>query len=179
MNNPKRICILAILCAVGFFCLFSLTGIEATSVQVQHFEQNTNRPGNDYRNFDLEQPGPGSLWGAATNCQLTCQNDPRCRVWTYVKPGVQGPKARCWLKDAIPAARANNCCASGVVIREFEPNTDRPGNDYSNFDLQAPDSNACQAARENQAWSVSRARRYLQPLKTSWAYLRINDLPRL
>ncbi|MGH9755798.1 MAG: PAN domain-containing protein [Blastocatellia bacterium] len=149
MNNPKRIHILTNLCAVAFLSLFSLIGIEATSVQNQSFERNVDRPGSDYRNFDLEPKGPGSLWGSDADCQLACKNDPKCQTWTYVKPGVQGPKARCWLKGVIPAARASDCCTSGVVTRAFEPNTDRPGNDYTSSDLESADPNACQTTCRN------------------------------
>ena len=28
--------------------------------------------------------------------------------------GIQGAQAKCWLKNAVPLAKANNCCASGV-----------------------------------------------------------------
>jgi hypothetical protein len=39
---------------------------------------------------------------------------PPCRAWTFVKPGVQGPQARCWLKHQAPEARPHPCCISGV-----------------------------------------------------------------
>lgn len=115
MNDPKRTHMLASLCAVAVLSLFSLIGTEATSVQNQAFEQNTDRPGSDYRSFDLEPKRPGSLWGSDTDCRLACENDGKCQTWTYVKPGVQGPKARCWLKNSVPAARTSNCCVSGVI----------------------------------------------------------------
>jgi hypothetical protein len=31
-----------------------------------------------------------------------------------VRPGVQGPHARCALKNAVPPARPADCCLSGV-----------------------------------------------------------------
>jgi hypothetical protein len=70
-------------------------------------EPDTDRPGNNYRNFDLEQPD-------VDFCLDACQKDPRCKAFTYVNPGVQGPKARCWLKDAVPPAKSSSCCISGV-----------------------------------------------------------------
>lgn len=70
-------------------------------------EGDTDRPGNNYRNFDLEQPD-------VDFCLQACQNDPRCKAFTYVKPGLQGPKARCWLKDAVPPAKPLPGCISGV-----------------------------------------------------------------
>lgn len=70
-------------------------------------ESNIDRPGMDYSNFDLASADP-SL------CEQACNGDPNCRAFTYVKPGVQGASARCWLKNAIPTAVPNDCCDSGV-----------------------------------------------------------------
>jgi hypothetical protein len=70
-------------------------------------EMDTDRPGINYRSFDLDVPEP-------KRCQRTCQDDPKCNAWTYVKPGVQGPKARCWLKTGVPSAKPAQCCISGV-----------------------------------------------------------------
>ena len=50
-------------------------------------------------------------------CRQACLEDERCRAYTYVKPGVQGPKARCYFKDPAPAATADACCVSGVKQR--------------------------------------------------------------
>ena len=72
-------------------------------------EWNTDRPGGDYRSFDLAQADPQL-------CRRACSRESRCRAWTYVKPGtIQGPRPRCWLKDRVPVARSHNCCVSGVV----------------------------------------------------------------
>jgi hypothetical protein len=70
-------------------------------------EFNTNRPGQDYKNFELDTPDPEL-------CQKACANDSNCQAYTYVKPGIQGAKARCWLKKAVPPTRSNKCCVSGV-----------------------------------------------------------------
>ncbi len=70
-------------------------------------EPNFDRPGMDFKNFDAASDDP---W----LCESACNNDGRCKSWTYVKPGVQGPKARCWLKDGIPPLRSNSCCTSGI-----------------------------------------------------------------
>jgi hypothetical protein len=68
---------------------------------------NTNLLGSDYRKFDLAADN-------ATLCQSACRADTQCLSWTLVHPGVQGPNARCWLKNAIPQAAANSCCISGI-----------------------------------------------------------------
>ena len=71
------------------------------------WEPNTDRPGSDYRSFDQPSPVPES-------CRDACWREPQCRAFTYVRPGVQGPNARCWLKNAVPPARPNECCLSGA-----------------------------------------------------------------
>jgi hypothetical protein len=70
-------------------------------------EYDTDRPGQDYRNFDLPAARPQL-------CQAECGADPKCKAFTYVKPGVQGSSARCWLKSGVPAAGRSSCCVSGV-----------------------------------------------------------------
>jgi hypothetical protein len=73
------------------------------------YEPNADRPGGDYRDFNLDR-GDWHL------CVAECNSDARCRAWTYVKPGVQGASARCWLKSSIPDKGPNTCCDSGVKI---------------------------------------------------------------
>jgi hypothetical protein len=68
-------------------------------------EQNTDRPGQDYSNA----PSRG-----ASDCMTACQLENQCRAWTYVRAGIQGASGRCWLKKAVPQARRNTCCTSGV-----------------------------------------------------------------
>lgn len=70
-------------------------------------EQNVNRAGQDYRNFVLMLPNPAA-------CRQACETDGKCAAYTYVKPGIQGPLAHCWLKSGVPVARNDTCCVSGV-----------------------------------------------------------------
>lgn len=72
------------------------------------WETNWDRPGFDYRDFDLVADRP-------VVCQWQCQKDPRCVAWTYVKRGIQGKNPRCWLKDKLPRAVRSNCCTSGYI----------------------------------------------------------------
>ena len=76
-------------------------------------EQNTDRPGGDFTSFDL-QPTIGGLGTLQSVCQNACVNTGSCRAWTLVKPGIQGPNARCWLKSSVPGKRSSGCCTSGV-----------------------------------------------------------------
>lgn len=82
-----------------------LIGFTAGPVAAQ--EYGVDRPGSDYANFELNRP-------AYQDCQNACFNDPRCKAWTYVKPGLQGARARCWLKHAVPQGYRHDCCVSGV-----------------------------------------------------------------
>jgi len=71
-------------------------------------ETDVNRLGNDYKVIDLPSADPDL-------CRAACDDDQKCKSFTFVKPGLQGPTARCWLKDQIAAARLNEgCCVSGV-----------------------------------------------------------------
>ncbi|WP_407181402.1 PAN domain-containing protein [Bradyrhizobium sp. STM 3562] len=65
---------------------------------------NTNRPGGDYQNFEIRSPG---------ECQSSCLHDARCKAWTWVKRGIQGPGAHCWLKDSVPGPVPDKNCVSG------------------------------------------------------------------
>jgi hypothetical protein len=79
----------------------------AATVAALAVELDTDRPGQDYRSFDLEVTNPGP-------CAAACEREDQCRAWTYVKPGIQGPRARCWLKHSVPAAYTSKCCSSDV-----------------------------------------------------------------
>jgi hypothetical protein len=112
-------------------------------------EVGIDRPGGDYANFDLPENDAGS-------CELACLRNNLCRAWTYVKPGVQGPRARCWLKTYVPDGRRDGCCVSGTAhSMEFDHN--RPGNDLADFDLEMADPGRCRTACLNmprcRAWT--------------------------
>ncbi len=71
-------------------------------------EVNIDRPGSDYKSFNLPYPD-------YRLCQNACESDPKCMAWTYVKPyTIQGQNARCWLKNATPHSVKNNSCISGI-----------------------------------------------------------------
>lgn len=98
-------------CATGYSCgvalfvyEYELTTVDGRGISV---ELSTDRPGLDYRNFDLPQ-------AKYELCRDACADDPKCKAYTYVKPGVQGPNARCWLKSSVPPARSGGCCVSGL-----------------------------------------------------------------
>ena len=112
-------------------------------------------PGSDYVNFSAATP---------FICRDTCGGDTRCTAWTWVKPGVQGPNAQCWLKNNTPAMVKNSCCSSGtrqqISERDLkaEANTDRPGGDYKNFvmDSWAACEASCADEARCTAWTYAR-----------------------
>ena len=70
-------------------------------------EWDTNRRGQDYRSFLLDEPLPDT-------CRQACNEEAQCQAWTFVKPGIQGPQAKCWLKSVVPQKVQDTCCVSGV-----------------------------------------------------------------
>lgn len=74
-------------------------------------ENDSDRTGADYRHFRLSTAAPAL-------CQGACFDDhSRCKSWTFVRAGVQGSSAICYLKGAVPVAKPNKCCVSGLGMR--------------------------------------------------------------
>lgn len=86
----------------------------APAAQAGAMEQDTDRVGSDMYGFDVAQPDPAM-------CQMSCTYNAQCVAWTYVKPGVQGPSARCYLKNVSPAPVRNTCCVSGAKAAAANP----------------------------------------------------------
>lgn len=106
-------------------------------------------------------------------CQAACRSDDRCTAWTHVTAGVQGPLARCWLKNRTPAESTHNCCTSGIeraqAASPWPPRAPTGqmmagislwGQDFRNFEPAQADPKLCQAAcRDEQycrAWTYDR-----------------------
>jgi len=87
---------------VGFLTLlFYFNGAQGQEFGV-------DRPGHNLKpGFDLPK-------AEYELCKKACDADPNCLAYTYVKPGCQGPSARCWLKNGIAPWVKNECCISGV-----------------------------------------------------------------
>jgi hypothetical protein len=103
MNSPFPLVFLKRLAIALAFGTAAISGASA-----QTFERGVDRPGLDYRSFDLREADPSS-------CERACVRDGRCVAWTYVAPGIQSSTARCWLKNGIPRGIRSGCCTSGVV----------------------------------------------------------------
>lgn len=79
----------------------------ATRSTIPSVEYDTDRPGGDYRNFDLPEAN-------FELCRRACAADTNCKAYTYVKPGVQGTKSRCWLKSSVSGSGKSTSCISGI-----------------------------------------------------------------
>jgi hypothetical protein len=91
---------------VSLAVMFMLVTPQVVSSQGS-FEPNIDRPGGDYNNFDIR--------GGPEACRAVCSNNRSCVAWTFVRPNVQGPSSRCWLKSSVASARRDTCCVSGVM----------------------------------------------------------------
>lgn len=90
-------------------CVSGVKGVGVIAPRNRSIEFGIDRVGGDYRIFDT----PPNATGAG--CRAACEADLRCRAWTYVRPGYQGPNARCYLKHRVRPPRRRPCCISGVV----------------------------------------------------------------
>lgn len=91
-------------------------GIASTMVETvgPGMENDTDRASFDYHRIELPGRTPEV-------CQRACRDDPeKCRAWTYVRPGIQGPQALCYLKHSAPAPATNKCCISGVEPKRLD-----------------------------------------------------------
>jgi hypothetical protein len=115
----------------------------------------TNLPGRDYASFDAP---------SAAVCRSTCGGESRCQAYTWVKPGIQGPSGRCWLKASLPAIVKDACCDSAprkfISARDLQAENavNRPGSDFKNFntDNWATCRNACAGEEICASWTYVR-----------------------
>ncbi|MFO7179307.1 MAG: PAN domain-containing protein [Pseudomonadota bacterium] len=105
------------------------------SGSVSIYDKGIDRAGNDLRSHELAAPLPEL-------CAQSCAEEPRCVAYTYVKPGVQGSKARCWLKSSVGVRATNPDTVSGVK-RDLS-GVDLVGNDYRNFVPSPATAATCQ-----------------------------------
>ncbi|WP_375499255.1 PAN domain-containing protein [uncultured Nostoc sp.] len=111
---------LVLLLILGFSTIVNFTPLaQPATAQVGPFsttipryavtaEFGRDRAGSDYTSF------PTSAF--ASDCQKFCIDDSRCSAYTYVRPGVQGTNAVCYLKSVAPPLTPNSCCVSGVKL---------------------------------------------------------------
>lgn len=95
-------------------CLLALFVTVAAAAQAEVIEFGIDRPGGDYNSFGLGKPDP-------TACKNACEGEPMCQAWTFIKPGVQGPNARCVLKNVVTRPVTDACCVSGTIAGAAAP----------------------------------------------------------
>jgi PAN domain len=91
-------------------CVSGVRGAAVAVPRIGPVEFAIDRPGGDFRNFELPSDPSADV------CKAACDTEARCRAWTYVRPGYGGgTTARCYLKDHIMPPHRRPCCMSGVV----------------------------------------------------------------
>ncbi len=158
-------------CALPAFGLIGCA--REDGMRVPELEYATDRPGQDLKSFDLDVADPRL-------CREACVEEPGCKAFSCVVAGVQGQKARCWLKKAIPGPTSDKNVISGLVrpADGFEWGADRPGSDYRRLSLEKAEPEACRDAC--QADPYCKAFTYFRPeseLKQAVCVLRTNANP--
>jgi hypothetical protein len=89
-----------------------VSGVRGAGVVEPHngaLETSIDRPGGDYRSFDVKG-GEGD-----EECKAACIADNKCRAWTFARRGYVGKEAHCFLKKEIKPPRRKAGFSSGVV----------------------------------------------------------------
>ncbi len=101
---------------LGAVLLVLISSGSLTNSALAQWETFSDRPGNSYRKFVIARDVEAFV--AVKQCEDACKKEAQCKAFTYVKPGIQGGDAVCYLKDTVPASVSDNCCTSGVVRPE-------------------------------------------------------------
>jgi hypothetical protein len=91
---------------------FSVSGVRGAGViekRSSNREVSIDRYGGDYKNFEVKEADGDAV------CQAACNDDNKCRAWTYTQPGYVGRTGRCFLKSQIKQPRRTPGRISGVV----------------------------------------------------------------
>lgn len=89
--------------ALSVILALSCSMVRAAEVSM---EAGMDKLGSDYRGFATGRDPQA--------CRQACADDAACQAYTFVKPGIKGPEAMCFLKSAAPPSVANDCCVSGA-----------------------------------------------------------------
>ena len=97
---------ISILCLVFLIGLL-VSGALAVMIGTPAWEEDTNRPGMDYKQMDVQ---------TIEQCQNACKADQQCNSFTLVKPtNLQSSSSgKCMLKNGVPAKKTDKCCTSGL-----------------------------------------------------------------
>lgn len=90
-------------------CVSGVRGAGVVEPRNSTLEVETDRLGGDYRNVEVAVDPKGET------CKAVCDDDKKCRAWTYARPGYISKSARCFLKDHVKPPRRKPGFISGVV----------------------------------------------------------------
>jgi hypothetical protein len=90
-------------------CISGVRGAGVLEPRNGAVESSIDRFGGDYRNFEVK-PGEHD-----EVCKAACEEDDKCRAWTYARPGYVGRSARCFLKKEVKPPQRRPGFFSGVV----------------------------------------------------------------
>jgi len=125
---------------LAFLVMF--TGLVSASLAGESvsLQTGTDRMGGDYKSITLTNADPQL-------CRQACADDGVCKSYSYVKPGVKGANAMCFLKSSVASVTANDCCSSGVKTvtmistpnKNFNAPTTKPAVKITTFSPTAAD----------------------------------------
>jgi len=90
-------------------CVSGVRGAGVVEPRNGAVETSIDRPGGDYKSFEIKS-GEGD-----EPCKAACTGDNKCRAWTYARAGYVGREAHCFLKKRNQAPRRKAGFMSGVV----------------------------------------------------------------
>ena len=82
----------------------AISNVRPSATAMSDLEYGTNRFAGDYKNFETKEP---------QECREACASEEQCVAFSFVKAGIQGANAVCWLKSIVPPPTPDNCCISG------------------------------------------------------------------
>lgn len=113
-------------------CVSGVRGAGVVEIRNDAVETSIDRPGGDYRSFEIKTTEPKGAEKTADKdkekdkkvekaadaediCKAACTGDNKCRAWTFARPGYAGKDAHCFLKKEIKPPRRKAGFTSGVV----------------------------------------------------------------
>lgn len=90
-------------------CVSGVRGAGVVEPRTGALEVSIDRPGGDYKSFDVK------TGVSDEDCRAACTADNKCRAWTFARAGYVGKEAHCFLKKEIKPPRRRAGYTSGVV----------------------------------------------------------------
>jgi len=90
-------------------CVSGVRGAGVVETRNRSVETSIDRPGGDYRGFDMM-----GIEGEEA-CHAACTADTKCRAWTFARAGYVGKDPHCFLKKDVKPPRRRAGFISGVV----------------------------------------------------------------